>query len=229
MAEHVFDLLNRVEDMLADGLDAVRRLGALSHRQDALLGLVDLAIDIFIDVLAAMLIGIMDVQRAGVDHLPQHVLVEQHLLVELVVRADWDEAVKLGDRARTADLVDDLLLAQGVGQRGDVQRDVAVVKGLQRFVNDAVGGMVERLQRNLHPAFAQSLGRVLQNAAEHAFLRLVAERQRAVDIGQQFLRARLLLLLAVAQRKMLGRLATSKVRGRFVGIRRLGHSRKRGR
>ena len=103
---------------------------------------------------------------------------------------------KLTDRRRAADTVEQALAAQGVGEGDRIDGEMLVVELEQHLVDRAVGLVVKGGGRQGDTAVGKPFVRVLQQAGNDPFLRLVAERQGAVDVGQQLLGARDLVALA---------------------------------
>ena len=115
------------------------------------------------------------------DELPQDVLIEDDLLVVREVGGDGDEGKELRNGGSTADLVEEVLLTQGMGEGDGIDGEIFVVKLQQLFVDGAVGVVIKSQGWQTHAALAEAFNGVLQQAGEDAFFGFVAERQGTIE------------------------------------------------
>jgi hypothetical protein len=124
--QHVLDAVDGIHDVRLSVLDALFGAHVFAHGEHALLGMVDDGVDVVVQLLFAVLVGVVDVQRTGMDQFTENVLLHHDLFIEREVRRDRDEGEKLRDRCGTADFVEEVLLTQSVGQRDGIDWQVFV-------------------------------------------------------------------------------------------------------
>ena len=174
---HFLDVFQRGEDLVAHVGGALAE-ARLADGENLALHVVEQLRHI-----ALLLVTAGGRRRAGRDHAAQEGFLEDDVEVVRGVGRGGHVTEQIGHRTRTTDRIEQVQVAQAVGQGYDIDLLVAGPHLDEDAVDRPVSGGVERFLRDLLGTVVEHLAGCEQDGTEQAFLRVDILRQRAVRIG----------------------------------------------